>query len=159
MGRDHITSSRYAVSPIPGTVVVRSQECFRCGQPTNPPHSIAENSCSHTAINAVERSFRACYHFGLNDSSTCWNIRPALVWRVVLVIHIFVISHSFAKSHHPAQAKRLIFLRSSFGTTGISTQTNHGLLPLTTAGADRLSGTCESPKTHWKLHLPESVLT
>ena len=41
----------------PGTVAVRSWECFCCGQHMNPPHSVAENSCSHTVINAVECSF------------------------------------------------------------------------------------------------------
>ena len=70
--------------------------------------------------------------FSLNSSRSvlfrtyCWNIRPALVWRVVLVRPLFVISHSFPTSHHPAQAKRSFFLCSSFGTTGISnTYHNH----------------------------------
>ena len=62
----------------PGTAAVRSQECFHCGQCMNPPHSVAENSCSHTVINAVECSFRAHYRFGLNDSST----RPMPVYPV-----------------------------------------------------------------------------
>ena len=59
---------RYPLSP--GTAAVGLRECFHCDQCMNPPHSVAENSCSHTAINAVERSFRACYRFGLSDSST-----------------------------------------------------------------------------------------
>ena len=56
---------------------------------------------------------------------------------VVLVRQLFVISHSFATSHYPHLSQTFNFLRSSFGTTRIPTQTNHRLLPLTTAGAER----------------------
>ena len=49
--------------------------------------------------------------FLIHLRSICWNNLPALIGQVVLVRLLFVISHSFATSHHPARAKRSI----SFG--------------------------------------------
>ena len=81
-----------------------------------------------------------------------WNIRPALVWRVVLVRLLFIISHLFATSHHPARAKCSISFVPPSAPPEFPTQTDHGLLPLTTAGAERNCGTWKVSNGHpkWK---------
>ena len=48
-----------------------------------------------------------------------------------------VISHSFATSHHPTQTKCLISFIPPLAPSEFPTQMNHGLLLLTTAGAER----------------------
>ena len=39
----------------------------------------------------------------------CWNIRPAFVWRVILVIQLYAISHSFPTSHYPRSSQTFDF--------------------------------------------------